>query len=78
MISKTNQGGAKVPVTVDVNGTGITVYVDPHDNVTISVAGVDVAGLNMEAGTVGVWPDGETWEQADVFDIHADPAAVAA
>jgi hypothetical protein len=43
---------AEEPIRAFVSGTDLT----------ISRAGIDVLGVDFENGTIGHWPDGETWE----------------
>jgi hypothetical protein len=79
-----------VPVTItDISGHGATavIHVDTDTEdamVIIDVAGLDLVGIDLNAGTVGVWtgdPDDRTWHVVDRFTSpppHAQPSGNAA
>lgn len=46
---------------------------DPDVTVSVLVDDAEVAGIDPAAGTVGTWPDGQTWNV--VFRIDPVPAS---
>lgn len=74
-------GVARVPVTLtDVSGGGgkAVVYVDPTGDdamVVLDVAGHDLVGVDLTAGTAGIWvgadPNERTWAVVDRFTTPA-------